>query len=289
MTIKAIQERMGANMDSTLFGDPIIRIPIKEVVQGENYLHLKKACASLREKTYEIARPDGGWLLTGFANTIEYLPKEGILEFEFSKKVIPFLIDIAKGFTLYNLGVALSIKSPYTQRFYEFCSQFKKTGIWRISIKDLKERLALDNSPAYNGKTGNGNLKARILDHSKKELKRLFDRNECDLYFTYVMKKTGREFTDIEFKIVSSHHTKAQTDTSTDMEYINIFLRYVLPSEDDKAYNERVMKELFNKGHFHKAAERFKQLDSQVSTGAKKQSDLPKLLKFILRKDYGIY
>jgi plasmid replication initiation protein len=281
--IGMVQQKMGVGMDETLFGEHIIRIPIKDVATNNNYNTVRQSAIALQQKVFSIDKGQGSWLNVGFVSSSEYDSKTGILEFEFSKKIIPYLVELAKGFTSYSLNVALSLRSEYSQRFYEFCSRFKDTGVWNISVKDLKEMLKLeDKYPFY------ADLKRKVIEVAKKELKTLYDKGECDLYFVCIEKKSGRSVTDLTFKIVSEKNVKAEALKDTDMQYISDMFRNIFTKDYEKEFVKMAINQLYNKAFMSRFAGRLEALDNELNAGTKKREDLPPLIRHILKADYGI-
>lgn len=285
--IQYIQDRMGQNIDVTLFGDPILRIPTREIVTGENYRQLKASCKSLDGKRWEM-EADGKFKFFGFGS-IEYLGKEsGIVEIELSQKLIPYLLELARGYTVYDLNVALSLKSPYSQRIYEFCAQFRSTGVWRISIEDFKKRLKIDDSPTYNGASGNSNLKSKILEKAKKEIKTIYDKGECDLYFIYTLKKTGREFTDLEFKIFSTKNPHHEPVKEESRQFVFNFFRDHFREEREKGFVRKAMNGLFNKNAYDSFRRKLEPKLEKYYDGKYDSNDLKALTRHILLEDFQI-
>ena len=50
---------------------------------------------------------------------------------------MPYLIDISRNFTTFDLGTAMLLRSKYTQKMYELCNQF--SGNFRYSDQSEKE------------------------------------------------------------------------------------------------------------------------------------------------------
>lgn len=282
--IKQIQSNMGT--ESTLFGDPYIRIPIKELVTHDHYLQVKIASKSLRQKSFEINYKNEDWVETGLINWSKFTKEDGMMTYELSKMIIPVLLEVANNFTLYDLNVALSLKSPYSQRIYEFCAQFRVAGGLRISIEDFKERFKLENSPTYNGPLGNSNLKSKILKKSQKEIKALFDSGECDLYFSFIFKKTGRAFTDIEFKIFSKKNPKYIPQMEEDRAYCINFIKGLFREEREIPYVSHVSNELFNKQAYNLFALKIDSFNRKYSDAP--ESDRKRILRRILEQDFKI-
>lgn len=137
-------ERQDGQKD--LFSDLVIKIKTADL-QGpdigtelrEVYLSLK----NLRRKSIWIEDQERV-LEVGYINYFEHLKREPNLEVQVSHKILPFLVELAEQFTTYSLTVAISLKAKYSQRFYEYCSQFKSTGFLYISISDLRGKMLLE-------------------------------------------------------------------------------------------------------------------------------------------------
>jgi plasmid replication initiation protein len=93
--------------------------------------------------------------------------------------------------------MALSLDSKFSKRIYEMLSQFRSTGIWRVSVQELKERLKL-----YDPKTGEEQygmwsaFEKYVIKVAQQEI-----GEYTDITFEYNLKKTGKKITDIEFTI----------------------------------------------------------------------------------------
>jgi plasmid replication initiation protein len=92
-------------------------------------------------------------------------------------------------------------------------SQFKGTGIFRISVHELKNRFGL-----IDPKTGKENSYADFSLFSTKVLKVAREEiNECtDIKFDYKTKKTGRKVTDLEFRITQKPFLQGATSVRLD-------------------------------------------------------------------------
>jgi plasmid replication initiation protein len=67
--------------------------------------------------------------------------KKNHLILGFDPKLYPFLTNLKQRFTTYRLQAALTLKSKHSKRLYEMFSQFKDTGVMKVSLKELKTRL----------------------------------------------------------------------------------------------------------------------------------------------------
>jgi plasmid replication initiation protein len=183
-----------ANKD--LFHNLIVEFRPKDVQfesgkPSDIYNALKKLMSKIVEfKTsdYDYAAP----LLSG----AHHYKKEGYFKMTASKDLVYHIVDVAKQYTAYSLDVAMSFKSIYSVRFYEWLNQWKLSGGMKLSIKEIKARLMIENKyPDY------FDFKKRVIDVAHSEMKSLFSEGMCDLYFEYSEYKEGRRIAGISIKI----------------------------------------------------------------------------------------
>ena len=182
-----------------LFDDLIIYLNRNELDESSNKNGdlMYKSLTQLRKRDITINDNDF-FLNVGFINYSEHKKGEGKIQIQVSNKILPYLVELSKEYTEYSLTVAISLKSQWSQRFYEYCSQFKNTGGFKVSINDLREKLKIENKyEKY------ASLKKRVIETAQKELKDLYEKGQCDLYFNYSETKMGRSVTDLTFKIIS--------------------------------------------------------------------------------------
>jgi len=195
------------NGQRDLFNDLIVKMKSSEILRDMNETNpsrVKKALKSLRLRSFEYDNglpedhPDHHWFEVGFINYGEW-EKGGYIEVQVSKKILPFFVELTRNFTEYSLVVAISLKSKWSQRLYELCSKWSSAGGFRMDIKELRELFNL------NDKYGKyGAFKKFVLDVAHKELKELYKKGECDLYFEYSEHKEGRSVEQLRFKVISN-------------------------------------------------------------------------------------
>jgi len=221
-----------------IFDNLIIRMNTEDLTKAE--LELKevyKSLVELRKKTFFINNDECA-LGVGYINYFKHKKRDTAIEVEVSKEILPHLVELAEQFTTYNLVVALSLKTKYSQRFYELCSQFehsdpdpnhKNSGYFFSTVDNLRWMMILeDKYPRY------ALIKTRVLDPAQKELKKLYDDDKCNLYFEYKEEKAGRSILKIHFFIYSKESKKqvvGVTDKLDQMHYIRTWLRSWLNAE----------------------------------------------------------
>ena len=81
-----------------------------------------------------------------FTQSAEYVENEATVKFMFSYAIIPYLVELEKCFTTYEIKQIANLKSRYSMRLYEFLVQFRSTGKLRITLEELRFRLGLLDS-----------------------------------------------------------------------------------------------------------------------------------------------
>ncbi len=184
----------------SLFGDLIITFD-RSMLEKEASTRPDEMYKGLEKlRTRSITIEEGNiWLNVGFINYSKHYKNQGKVEIQVSKEILPYLVELAGEYTEYSLTVAMSLNSEYSQRFYEYCAQWRTAGGFEKSIDDLRKHLCLEKKYIQYGA-----LKVYVLETAKKELKKLYDLGQCDLYFNYSEIKEGRKVVKLIFKVISN-------------------------------------------------------------------------------------
>ncbi|MDK4579519.1 RepB family plasmid replication initiator protein, partial [Kingella kingae] len=122
------------------------------------------------------------------------MQNEGIVKFKFADAIVPFLVELEKHFTVYEIEQIAQLSSSYAMRLYEFFMQYldKQTGKgWLdISLEDLRFRFGL--LPTEYERMSD--FKKRVLDYSINEI-----NDKTDLTATYEQRKKGRVIVGFRF------------------------------------------------------------------------------------------
>jgi len=200
-----------------LFDNLVVRINTENLTKAEMRLSEVYAGLSMLRKKSICLEDDTLILEVGFINYYKHTKREPHLEVEVSHVILPYLVELASHFTTYSLTVAITLTSKYSQRFYEYCSQFehsdtdptnKNSGYFFTTVQELRRKLMIETM--Y---TKYALLKTKVLDVAKKELKTLYDKEQCNLYFEYKEEKIGRKVDKLHFFIFSRDSKKAVVDT----------------------------------------------------------------------------
>lgn len=182
---------------------------LSEIADAAHRKDAKAALISLRHRDITIDYPDGSWLNVGFVNYAKFDSKKRLFEVEVSSQIMPYIVDLARKYTVYSLTVAISLKSKWSQRFYELCCQYKnhlENGIpsFHKSIDQLRRMFVLENKyPKL------PDFKSRVIDKAQKELQESYDAGQCDLWFEYAQEGRG-EKAGFKFIIHTREDTQAQ-------------------------------------------------------------------------------
>ena len=148
---------------------------------------------------------------------------------------MPYLVELGKQYTEYSLTVAISLKSKWSQRMYELCSQYKQKGCFFKTIEQLRTMFMLEKEyprlPDFQKNT---------ISKAENELKKMFEAGQCDLWFETLKEGRGKS-TKFTFKIHTKEESKqAETDGLALANKINAMIKVMQATfTKDKKYVER--------------------------------------------------
>jgi plasmid replication initiation protein len=166
------------------------------------YWAVKEALKELLEKPLYIPKGkdenDNSFLMLNWVASAEYKEGEGLIEFEISNKLRPYLLEAQKKFLKYKLENILPLKSSYSIRMYEILKDWLELNARYgnkaekiVSLKEFMEILEIPRSYKFY------DIKRQILNKAKQELS-----ENTDILFEYEEIKTGRKVTHLKFYIL---------------------------------------------------------------------------------------
>lgn len=187
----------------------IDEIDLVDIAGKRHKEEAKDALINLRHRDITIQHQDGSWFNCGFINYAQYISVNKVYEVEVSKKIMPYLVDLASRYTVYSLTVAMMLKSKWAQRFYELCCQYQnhlEKGIptFHKSVGQLRYMFMLeDKYPLLT------DFKRNVIDKAQKELKEAYKKGDCNLWFEYTQSGRGDD-AEFKFTIHTDEQTQAQ-------------------------------------------------------------------------------
>ena len=273
-------------MQHDLWDNQIVRInsaDLAQIADADHTARARKALRDLRKKDIEIEDEAGNWLNVGFINYAQYNAKGKFYEVEVSKKIMPHLVELAREFTTYSLTVAISLKSKYSQRFYEWAHQYlgRNAKTFFLDIVPLRQMLKLGDG--YKQKR---DVKRAVIGVAMKELKTAFDENRSDLWMEYYDEGRG-DATRFFFKI----HTRDEQEQQEKQRFddlrkmaIYIFSANNRIFKKDPKFRERIIRALdYSPDKIRPVFDRLTRLEKD-----EKAADMAALWRYILKDEWDI-
>ena len=182
------------------------------------YWAVKGSLKELLEKPIYIPKGkdenDNSFLMLNWVASAEYKEGEGIVEFEISNKLRPYLLEAQKKFLKYKLENILNLRSSYSIRMYEILKDWlemysrygHKAKVPPKSLNEFRQILEIPKSYMF------GDIKRQILEKAKTELEK-----HTDIIFEYEEIKTGRKVTHLKFTIILNP-AKLESNIKTEQE-----------------------------------------------------------------------
>jgi plasmid replication initiation protein len=195
--------KLSAYLIANLKKDKVIyKINVKDYLEKfdkkiGDYNYLYNVTQELSQKQFKMEdRFNKKFAIFNFIASANYA--DGVLEIEFSHRLLGYLLEIKDKYLRYNIINIMSLSSKYVIRLYKILKDaFEKKSRYgnkvelELSIKELREKLEIPRSYQYSS-----HIKQRILDKAKKEFEK-----HTDVLFDYDELKTGRKVTHLKFII----------------------------------------------------------------------------------------
>lgn len=172
------------------------------------YTEIKELVSELMKKQVNIQTKKSD-LVVNWLSSIEYLNNLGIIELEFSEKLIPYLLQLRQQFTRYELKNILLLKSKHSIRMYELLKQYQVIGKREFKICELKKMLCIEGQyeRMYD-------FKRFVLDTAEQEI-----NNHTDILVKYDDIKQGRRIIGFIFTVESKIKDHEHLYDITDLRY----------------------------------------------------------------------
>lgn len=144
-------------------------------------------------------RPKIKLLKMRWISSIQYLSDEGKVILRFSQDILPYLSELKREFTRYELAHIGKMTCIYGIRLYELLAQWQTTGKREVEIDWLKAHFEI--AEQY---TDMSDFKKRVLDPAVKDI-----NEHSNFQVSWTQRKTGRRVTHLTFYF--SEKTPAET------------------------------------------------------------------------------
>lgn len=170
---------------------------------GANYKYIKQTLKGLRDKSIWITRNDGAQVTLGWISKVVINPGSGNVLIKLDDDMKPYLVQLQKRYTSYELLYTLAMRSQYSIRIYELLKSYeyqKKKVVF--DINSLKEIV---NAETY---TRFPDFKRKVIDIAIREI-----NDFSDLNVSYEMIKEGRRYAKIVFDIKIKKGSSEKSET----------------------------------------------------------------------------
>jgi plasmid replication initiation protein len=158
---------------------------------GKNYENLKSSIKTLADKSVWVAIDEKQEILIRWINAAVVDKGTGKIRLKLEDNLKPYLLQLKKQFTQYELYYVLAMKSQYSLRLYEILRSYEhEHKPISIDIDDLKRKLFAENYIRF------PDFKRYVLDIAIREINAL-----SDIKVSFETEKESRRFATIVFSV----------------------------------------------------------------------------------------
>jgi plasmid replication initiation protein len=176
------------------------RIHIRDIIEKSGsssqdlYSRGKEICQRLLNQQIQIqTKEDGRRVYEGYnaLDKIRYVEGSGYIEARFNDSMKPFLLELKRRFTIYQLEAFMQLGSRYSMRIYELLKMREDLRWLRMPIQHLRELLSCENKYSRFG-----DFRRRVIERAQCEV-----NGTTDIAFTYKVEREGQSPVRINFLI----------------------------------------------------------------------------------------
>jgi len=158
---------------------------------GEYYTKTKQYCEKLMNIILKFNTPEFEKMI-GFCSEITWENYDNKIKIIFTPEIMPYIYELNKNFTHYQIGNLQKLRSAHVARIYEYCKMniHGKKWTWKISLDELKKILGVE-------KKYKGRFEAFDRVILKKSLKNINEKT--DIQVKYKKLRKHRKIYNIEF------------------------------------------------------------------------------------------
>lgn len=153
-----------------------------------NIKHLKHTIKSIADKSWWIPSANGGVDIFRWIWRANVKGQQATIQLDSS--LLPYLVELKRDFTKYELINVLLLRGKYSIRLYEIFKSYLWNREWNVSIEELRALINCDKYPRY------AEFNRNILKKSIEEINK-----HTDINVEYEPIRYGRFIEEIEFYI----------------------------------------------------------------------------------------
>ena len=201
----------------------LTRSQLLECVSGHssNLDYAFNALKNITDSKKVFHSKDGHRIYAGLLSYVDEHPDQETYTVGVTPVLLPYFTNLSSEFTVFDMYIEMSFKSVYSQRFYEFCCQYrnKEDKIFFMTVHDIKKMFNLLEIKDEKGniiqkeqyKNGS-DFKKRVLDKAKNDIRKLYEKGLCDVCFDYKVKsKNSRGAVTAYYFIIETNGNTAST------------------------------------------------------------------------------
>lgn len=165
------------------------------------YRDIREICDCAMKSVVYIGtgNPKEPWKMFHWLDTAEY-DGNGVITLKLSEKIKPYVLELEKWFTQYQLKNILEFNSYYAIRLYEIikCEDGSTGGMkseLEFEIEELRQYFDCENKYIRISQ-----FKEKVIEVAVREI-----NDKSDIYIIPTYKKTGRAITSVSFEIHANY------------------------------------------------------------------------------------
>jgi plasmid replication initiation protein len=188
------------------------RIHIRDIIEKSGsssqdlYSRGKEICQRLLNQQIHIQteEEDGQRVYEGYnaLDKIRYAEGDGYIEARFNDSMKPFLLELKRRFTIYQLEAFMQLGSRYSMRVYELLKMREDLRWLRMPIERLRKLLSCEDKYSRFG-----DFRRRVIERAQSEI-----NETTDISFTYKVEREGQSPVRINFMIGPQSETHSEVD-----------------------------------------------------------------------------
>jgi len=177
------------------------RIHIRDIIEKSGsssqdlYSRGKEICQRLLNQQIHIQTEEdnGQRVYEGYnaLDKIRYAEGDGYIEARFNDSMKPFLLELKRRFTIYQLEAFMQLGSRYSMRVYELLKMREDLRWLRMRVEDLRKLLSCEDKYSRFG-----DFRRRVIERAQSEI-----NETTDISFTYKVEREGQSPVRVNFMI----------------------------------------------------------------------------------------